>query len=358
MTSLIGIGTAVPQHSFSQEECLDHALKFAKYDSREELLFKKLYKKTQIGQRGSCIAERAGANTVTSSFFRSPLTDSDHGPTTEERMRQYVRFSNELSLISSREAISDSGIAPEEITHLITVSCTGFDAPGFDLHLARELQLSPGVFRTHIGFMGCHGTMNALRVADAFVSSSPEARVLLCSTEICSVHFQYGKNRSDIVSNALFADGSAGIVLANLEGKFHYRDSKSIILPNSLDAMQWHIGNFGFKMSLSADVPDLISKHLKSTLREWLSSNSLLIGDVKSWAVHPGGPRILDTVERSLDLPVGSTTASRQVLLQHGNMSSATVPFILKELLIGSAPLPCVVMAFGPGLTIEAALLS
>jgi|AGTN01.2.fsa_nt_gi Predicted naringenin-chalcone synthase len=355
MTQINGLGTALPKNSFSQEECLNHALKFSAFAKREEQVLRRLYSRTDIDQRGSCIAERVDELAV-ASFFHEPESASDRGPGTADRMRRYNQFAKQLSLASSMNALKNARTNAQDITHLVTVSCTGFGAPGFDINLARELNLSNNIFRTHVGFMGCHGTLNALRVAQGFLAAQPQAKVLLCSTEICSVHFQYGKNTWDVVSNSLFADGSAALVLSNSEGRCSYQDSRSSIVPNTEDAMTWNIGDHGFTMSLSPNVPSLIEEYLPLALKDWLATHDLLIEEIASWAVHPGGPRVLDAVQRSLALDSDAMNASRNVLSRYGNMSSPTVLFILDKLLKSENPLPCVALAFGPGLTLEAAL--
>lgn len=355
MVNVNGLATALPKNSFSQEECLHHALRFSSFERREEQVLRRLYNRTDIDKRGSCIADRVDEIAV-STFFREPENASDRGPGTADRMRRYNEFAKQLSLASSSNALKNARMNPEEITHLITVSCTGFGAPGFDLNLVHELNMSQNIFRTHVGFMGCHGTLNALRVAQGFLAARPDAKVLLCSTEVCSVHFQYGKNSCDVVSNSLFADGSAALVLSNKEGRFVYQDSRSSLVPNTEDAMTWHIGDHGFTMSLSASVPSIIEEHLPRALTDWLGTKGLSIEDIASWAVHPGGPRVLDAVQRSLGLDSDAMNASRNILSNCGNMSSPTVLFILEQLLTIEKPFPCVVLAFGPGLTLEAAL--
>jgi predicted naringenin-chalcone synthase len=321
-----------------------------------------LYRRTEIQRRGSVLLKHK--ETSISNFFPSPTSDHDRGPSTAERMACYERFAKELSTSSCRQTLDNSGINPESITHLITVSCTGFAAPGFDINLVKELGLPPTVYRTHIGFMGCHGTMNALRVAQGFIANDQKAHVLLCATEVCSIHFQYGREPGDVVANSLFADGAASLIMKQsvsrtpAQSAATYTDSFSYIVPNSETAMTWRIENNGFSMTLSAEVPLLIEEHLQRLLKDWLGKHNLTVDQIGSWAVHPGGPRILSAVEHSLGLPSDALVASRDILAEYGNMSSPTVLFIIQRLLAKQkSRFPCVVLAFGPGLTIEAALL-
>ncbi len=238
----------------------------------------------------------------------------------------------------------------------MTVSCTGFAAPGFDLGLIQSLELRPTVERTHVGFMGCHGALNGLRVARAYADADPAARVLLCAMELCSIHYHYAWNPKRLVGNALFADGAAALVGMAGAADWCASAAGSCLFPRSAHAMTWSIGDHGFDMTLSAKVPGLIADNLRPWLEQWLRGLGLVIADVGSWAVHPGGPRIVSAVESALDIGGTQTQVSREVLAQFGNMSSPTVLFILQRLREAGAPRPCVAIGFGPGLVAEAAL--
>lgn len=359
MAGIVGLATALSEDTISQEESCSHAVKFACTNEREKLVLERLYRKTEIEQRSVVFAERESCGRTGINFFPSPKCESDKGPTTAQRMVAYNEFADRLSIVASRQALLNARVEPSEITHLITVSCTGFAAPGFDLNLLKELPLKRNTFRTHIGYMGCHGTMNALRVAQGFLSADSSARILLCATEVCSIHFQYGNTPDDLVANSLFADGSAALVMSNEGGDLRYVDSASYVVADSDDAMRWRIGDNGFTMSLSSQVPRLVEEHLPRFLEDWLRKHDLSVDDIYSWAVHPGGPRILDAVESSLRLAPDAVAESREVLAHCGNMSSPTVLFVLQRILMRKEHrFPCVALAFGPGLTIEAALLT
>jgi predicted naringenin-chalcone synthase len=271
-----------------------------------------------------------------------------------------------LALTSCRRALADAGIESDTITHLITVSCTGFVAPGFDVQLIEELPLRRETERTHIGFMGCHGAMNALRIARGLIESRPENVVLLCAAELCSLHFQYEWTADNVVANSLFSDGAAALIIrsapadssGDANGGLGVRviASGSFLVPNTADEMTWNIGDHGFKMRLAASVPDIVCEWLPGWMNSWLGRSGYALADIAGWIVHPGGPRILDAVESCLELPEGCLTTSRDILSECGNMSSPTVLFIL-ERTRRSLRGPCVMLGFGPGLTIEAALL-
>jgi predicted naringenin-chalcone synthase len=272
----------------------------------------------------------------------------------------YVRDALPLAREAALKALEDAQTAPESITHLVTVSCTGFSAPGFDVGLIKTLGLPAGVERTHVGFMGCHGALNGLRVARSFVDAQPQARVLLCAVEISSIHYYYCWDPKRMVGNALFADGAAALVggpgNSNQSDGWRALANGSCVFADSEYAMTWSIGNYGFDMTLSAKIPNLIAAHLRPWLEQWLASLNLTIAEVGSWAIHPGGPRVVSSVEEALGLPEKTAWASYEVLANCGNMSSPTVLFILNRLRQKNAPRPCVALGFGPGLTVEAAL--
>jgi predicted naringenin-chalcone synthase len=245
---------------------------------------------------------------------------------------------------------------PGTITHLITVTCTGFQSPGIDYALIRGLGLSPNVERTQVGFMGCHGALNGLRVASAFASADSQAVVLLAAVELCSMHYYYGSRADRLIANAIFADGAGAVVGTGGDGPWRVDATGSCLIPDSADDMAWVIGDHGFEMTLSRKVPGKIAVHLKPWLDGWLVRHGLSVEAVGSWAIHPGGPKILSAVEEGLNLSEGAMAASRGVFTDYGNMSSPTVLFILNRLRNANAPRPCVALGFGPGLVAEASL--
>ncbi len=285
------------------------------------------------------------------------LPGHPRGPTTEQRMAVYKAEAPQLALRAAGKALDESKLDASAITHLVTVSCTGFVAPGIDFHLMTELKLNPTVQRVHVGFMGCHGALNGLRVASAFTAANPKAVVLLAAVELCSLHYDYGSIPEKMIANALFADGAAAIVgTADGEG-WQVADTGSCLIPDSAAEMAWDVGDHGFDMLLTKHIPRLIGLHLRQWLSTWLASNGLTIEDVGSWAIHPGGPRILTAVEETVPLTVANMAPSRGVLRDYGNMSSPTVLFITERLRRDGAKLPLVLLGFGPGLIVEAALV-
>jgi predicted naringenin-chalcone synthase len=351
--SIEGIGTALPALSLPQHLSAAWSQRAAWGNGRRRLI-PAVFLRTGVRRRHSVVLE---GDPVRQDFFQPARDASDGGPTTRERMERYEREAGPLALRAARAALADAGSPPAPpITHLVTVSCSGFRAPGFDLDLLRGLGLDPTVARTHVGFMGCHGALNGLRVARAFVESDPSCRVLLCAVEMCSLHYDYRTETPRILANALFADGAAALVAGPAGGTWLHVASGSAILPASADLMTWSIGDHGFEMGLSPRVPETIRAHLRPWLDRWLAAQGLTPADVRSWAIHPGGPRILDVVGDALGLGAEATAESRAVLEECGNMSSPTVLFILDRLRRRAAPRPCVALGFGPGLAAEAAL--
>ncbi|MDR3615901.1 MAG: type III polyketide synthase [Candidatus Obscuribacterales bacterium] len=350
------IGTAVPQNAISQKETFLHAKQYCCQNLRQERVLESLYSRTTIKSRSS-VLHSLQTHDVNSDFFGNNESDSPKGPTTGERLRKYSENAPDLAIAACVDAFSKTDTKVREITHLITVSCTGFYSPGFDIALVEKLSLPTSVFRTHVGYMGCHGAFNALRVADAFITANPLAVVILCAVEICTIHFQYGWTADSLVANSLFADGAGAMLLRANGPELIYSCSRSTLVPASKEAMTWTIGDHGFEMTLSAEVPNIIESHLKEFVDQWLYEKGLKVADIGGWAVHPGGPKILDSVELALGLSSSALAQSREVLSEHGNMSSPTVLFILQKLLAGNLSRPYVMLGFGPGLTIEAALI-
>ncbi|HEV3163200.1 MAG TPA: type III polyketide synthase [Isosphaeraceae bacterium] len=354
---IAGIGTANPPHRITSSDAAEIAQKYACESPAQRRLFEMMYQRAGVETRHSVVLTASDGSLDARQSFFGPAA-----PTTLHRMQRYEAEAGPLAVSAAHAALQDAAIAPGRVTHLITVSCTGFYAPGFDADLIRQLHLSRDVARTHVGFMGCHGAFNALRVARAFVAADPAAVPLICAVELCSLHHQYGWDSEMIVANALFADGAGAVVGVSGStpvGADAYRliASGSTLIDDSADTMSWRVGNHGFVMTLSPSVPDLVGLHLRPWLEAWLARHGLNLGAVASWAVHPGGPRILSAVGESLGLDPSMLHDSQRVFADFGNMSSPTILFILDRLRRTPAGRPCVALAFGPGLAVEAALL-
>lgn len=351
------MGTALPEQTMSLDEAVAMSTDLICRTDRETRLLHTMYRKAGVKKRHTCVPYDIAYQWIS----KDAPPSSSPGPTTQERMALYAEHARPLATEASQRALDAAGVAADEITHLITVSCTGFDAPGVDIHLFDQLGLRPTTQRLHIGFMGCHGAINGLRAARGLAAADPNARILLCAVELCSLHFKFQWDPARMLGNALFADGAAALVLAPHQADdgadCRLRNTASCLLEDSREAITWHIGDSGFDMSLSNRVPGLIGEQLRPWLSAWLDSQGHSIETIKSWAVHPGGPRILDAVDEALEFDSEELSTSRAVLNDLGNMSSPTVLFILERFRRQSEFEPCVMLGFGPGLIAEVALL-
>ena len=367
---ILGLGIALPEHSISQTGLSVFATTCVSPDpsgsGKSPALIQALYRRSGVHSRHSVLLESSSDDEAKAErFFKFSSGPDDKGPGTAQRMNRFEREAPKIAFEAAHSALQEAGVSPREVTHLVTVSCSGFSAPGFDLSLIESLDLSRSVSRTHVGFMGCHGALNGLRVAHAFAAADPDAIVLLCAVELCTLHHQYGWDPQMIVANSLFADGAAAIVGRCRPGESPPSvslpgclvDNYSCVIPDTADMMTWRIGDNGFEMSLSPEVPGVITRMLPGVLREFLERHELTLSDINSWAIHPGGPRILAATAEAACLSEAQMNPSFSILHRCGNMSSPTVLFILKELQSQNASLPCVMLGFGPGLNVEIALL-
>lgn len=351
---LLGIGTATPMGGMDQAAALAMVAAIGGVGPRRARAMEQLYQQSGVERRAMAIVQGPRQ-----AFYNG------HPPGTDERMRAFQRLAPPLAHDACVRALAHAGVAPAGVTHLVTASCTGMASPGVDIALIQSLGLSAETQRTHVGFMGCHAALNALRVARAIALAEPVARVLVCCVELCSLHVQAGQPGGSAVADALFADGAAACVVAR-SGDTHSHEAHapalhrtaSTLLPGTLSHMGWTIGGSGFTMALSPKVPATLAASVRPWVESVLAMDGLTIAGVPSWAIHPGGPRVLEAVADALGLPQAARRASAAILREHGNMSSATVPFILERLLRDGAPRPILALAFGPGLTGEALLLT
>ena len=314
------------------------------------------------GPRG--LAKRIFANSGvrTRQAAVSPLLEDVSEWSTERRMRRYQVEAIPLGKEAVGRALTDAGVAADELGLFAVCSCTGYATPGLDILLARDMGMSPAVQRLFVGHMGCYAALPGLGAAADFVVARRRPAMLLCA-ELTSLHLQPASTRADIqqiVSHALFADAAAAVVLVPGRPSHGYAVSDVVAVTDTTtaDHMTWDVTDAGFRMGLSPLVPDVLSRHVRTLVEDLLARHGMAIGDVDGWAVHPGGPKILDVVQDQLGLPPEALSASRDVLASYGNCSSSTVLLVLEELRRRPVPPGRVVMlAFGPGLTLYAALL-
>ena len=342
------IATAVPAHD--AHAAFIHCARALLEDERSRGVFERLVDRAQIAHRFSVLAPEDHPEPGSSDVDR--FYASGKYPTTGARMRAFEGHAPDLAV----RAVAGLDLRHERgITHLIVTSCTGFYAPGLDLDLIDRCGLPASVERTMIGFMGCYAAINGLKLARHVVRSEPDARVLMVNIELCSLHLQEAHDLETILSFLVFGDGcAASIVSSDPTGlaidRFH-----AMLIPDTRELLTWKLRDTGFDMVLSGRVPGAIERGLESGAGAILDGASADAMD--HWAVHPGGRSVLDAVERGLDLPPAALAPSRRVLMSYGNMSSATIMFVLQAILAASHPgdRGCA-MSFGPGLTAETML--
>jgi len=285
----------------------------------------------------------------------NPLIEDVSGWSTQRRMQRYLTEALPLGKAAVSDALAAAALPAAEVGLFAVCSCTGYVTPGLDILLARDLGMAADTQRLFIGHMGCYAALPGLGVAGDFVRARGRPAVLLC-LELTSLHVQPPTaDAEQIVAHALFSDAAAAAVLLPRSGGYELKDVVSVTDVAKADHMTWDVTDLGFRMGLSQHVPDVLDVHVGPLVDELLSRHGLVLSDVDGWAIHPGGPRILDVVQSRLGLTDADLAASRQLLAEHGNCSSPTVLMIL-EALRASAPRHVVALAFGPGLTLYAAL--
>jgi predicted naringenin-chalcone synthase len=361
VAAISGVGTAPPPLAIEQRKAADLAQAFCTGGAESQRRLKILFRASGVRRRGSVILDSAQQNELPR-FYRVADNGQAHSPTTAERMAAFAEHAPPMATAAAKAALADAGLQPGSVTHLVTVTCTGFVSPGIDAALIERLGLRRDIERVQVGFMGCHGTINALRVARGLVQGNPDALALVVAVELCSLHYAKGDDPERLVGNALFADGAAAAVIAPIASEtapppLRLIDTGSWQFAQTADAMSWRIGDHGFVMGLDDAVPDLLHEHLKPPLTAWLEQRGCRLDDIRGWLVHPGGPRILDAVQETFGLQKETLAPSRAVLADHGNMSSATVLFVLERWRVAGGSGPALLLAFGPGLVGEFALL-
>jgi predicted naringenin-chalcone synthase len=339
---IAGIGLAQPS-ALSQEQLWDGY--FADfYAGPAQALAKRIFANAGVDTRQAAV---------------NPLLEDVSGWSTDRRMRRYLTEALPLGKEAIERALSAAGVAADEIGLFVVCSCTGYVTPGLDILLARDLGMAAGTQRLFVGHMGCYAALPGLGAAADFVAARGRPALLLCA-ELTSLHVQPPTaDTQQIVAHALFADAAAAAVLMPGPGRgYAVADVAAITDTATADHMTWDVTDLGFRMGLSPRVPQVLSMHVRGLVDDVLGSHGLSCADVDGWAVHPGGPRILNVVQRELGLSAEDLAASRGVLRRFGNCSSPTVLLVLDELRRRAAPPRRVVMmAFGPGLTLYVGLL-
>jgi len=358
LSKIIAIGTAVPAFRHRQEDILQFMQLIYSFTEADKRRLRFLYHQSHIDSRYSVIPDYS--RPVQEWKFYPHTENLEPFPSLETRMTWFHKYAPQLSVNAIRDCI-DGKLSDSEITHLITVSCTGLSAPGLDLQVMELLDLPRNTTRSSINFMGCYAGIHALKTADAICRADKQAKVLVVCTELCTLHFQREPTMDNIASSLLFGDGSAAAVVTadehplkglRLDGFY------SEVIPKGKKDMAWEVSSTGFLMTLSNYIPDLLEEDFTGLTNRALAKNGLTPNDISHWCIHPGGKKILETVHKTLSFQTNELQASYDVMQQYGNMSSATIFFVLKKM----APVllhnhqgkeRIFGAAFGPGLTME-----
>lgn len=356
MTYITAIGTAVPSFPITQPEAAESIGEILQLSQEEKRKLQILYRATQIKTRYSVLQDFSKKDDFT--FFTNSVIS------TAERMKKYQSDALPLAQKAVQNCFQNQAEKISQITHLITVSCTGMYAPGLDIDLVKTLDLSSSIQRTCINFMGCYASFNALKAAFAFSKTQDNAKVLIVGVELCTLHLQPDLSEDNLLSQAIFADGASAVLIENqAHSAFNLKiqDFHCDLTFEGSQEMAWQIGDYGYEMKLSSYVPQLLGQDVGNLLNTLLQKTGLELSDIHHFALHPGGKKILETLQKTLCLDKNVLAFSYKVWENYGNMSSVTVLFVLKELLKSLTEKEkgkkILSMAFGPGLTLESAIL-
>jgi predicted naringenin-chalcone synthase len=366
MSSCISaIGTANPIYQFKQSRIYQFMADASGLDVNNRGRLKGIYDHSGIEYRYSVIRD-FGADSVEDHTFFAKTESLEPFVSTRNRMLLYQKEAVNVAADAAKNCLAAfPEVITDQITHLITVSCTGMYAPGLDIDLVERLGLNTNTERTCINFMGCYGAINGLKTADYICRANPKAKVLVVSVELCTLHFQKENTLDNWVANSIFSDGAAAVLLENteyrtgnkpcLELKYFYAE----FLQQARNDMGWYVGNNGFEMKLTSKVAKQIRNNMAGVFERMKKSMGDINSNFDAYAIHPGGRKILEAVEEALELPEESTAFSYEVLQKYGNMSSATILFVLQKVLqnIIESNQQILCFAFGPGLTVEGMVL-
>lgn len=362
MSFITSIGTATPPHELSQSAIADFMIQAMQLGGDDARKLRVLFRASGIETRYSVLEDYG--RTGNFHFFENS-EGLEPFPSTRRRLELYRRHALSLSIEASTRCLGAvPGLRKDSITHLVVVSCTGMYAPGLDIDLVKALGLNSSIERTSINFMGCYAAFNALKIAAAACSARTDSKVLILCTELCSIHFQKENTEDNMLANALFGDGASAVLVEfkprpgfNLQ----LEDFHCELATEGEHDMTWTVGDLGFEMRLSSYVPEIIGSGIRNLTRSLLSKIDLGPSGIAYYAIHPGGKKIIETIEAELGLTKEQNKHAYTVLKKYGNMSSPTILFVLREILNnlnkddhGKRILS---FAFGPGLTMESALL-
>lgn len=353
--AVLGIGTAVPPNRIDQGETAARMAEALKEHPDSMRWAKRIFKQCGVETRYTCLPELLKP---AADCRYAPCTPEADVPATAERMAVYKREAVPLGLEAARKGLDDGGHEAADITHLITTSCTGQFLPGLDAALINGLGLSREVVRIPLNFLGCAAGLKAMGMARQLVQAEPSAKVLIVCIELCTLHLQASADREQLYAASFFGDGASACIVgtakSQTKGYFQLEDVRSVLLPDYAEEMVWEVGNHGFELVLSPNIPKRIGELIPPQWNRWFEGEPL----PRLWAIHPGGKGIIDVLQDSFHLSDRQTDPSRKVLRQYGNLSSATILFVFEELRRQLEERQAlaeegVSLAFGPGLTAE-----
>lgn len=349
--SLVSIGIANPGSPISQSRIAGFMQLAHQLDEQESRKLGIFYRMSGIDTRYSVLNDFEKDRVENFSFFPPNSTLSPF-PGTAARMRVFQETAPKLTYQAAKDALNKAGIKPSELTHLILVSCTGMVAPGVELQLMESLGLDSSVERYCIHFMGCYAAFTGIKLADKILRAEPDAKVLLVTVELCTLHFQKEYTEDNLLANSLFGDGAAVALLMNSESGMKIEGYLSQVLREGEQDMAWGIGDFGFEMRLSKYIPALLDQGIQNLYPHF--EQKFKISQLAHFAIHPGGKQILAKVQEAFGLPKEVNRHAEEVLRNFGNMSSASILFVLERMMADSSIQGGILaMGFGPGLTLE-----
>jgi alkylresorcinol/alkylpyrone synthase len=348
---ILAVETGVPAPRYQQSDVLEYFLAL-QGENRRKRAIRAIFERAGVGYRHMVVEE---------GYFEQPRS-------TQERNDLYMKEAVPLGETVIARGLEGSGFTTQDIDELIVVSCTGFNIPGLDLHLAGRLKMRPDVQRSCVLGMGCYGAFPGIRHALHTVRSRPDHLALVLTLELCSLHMQMDSAAENVVSSALFSDGAAAVLIGDEKASMtdttspmpHIIDTLTYCDYSTLDHMSFTVTDHGFRMYLSSYVPDLLASQVENFVDQLLANNMLQRSDVRHWGIHPGSTKIVDFVQSRLNLSDQQVESSHHTLHNYGNMSSATILFVLNYIQRCNHPSRGdygVLMAFGPGLTMEAMLV-
>jgi predicted naringenin-chalcone synthase len=362
MTKIISIGTAVPEHRTKQTAILEFMHSAYNNDVASRKL-NVLFNHSGIAERYSVIPDFDKQRNEHIFFNGTPSKAN-----VENRIDVFKERAIPLAIeaINSSYKKLDTTLEKFGVTHLITVTCTGLSAPGIDAEIISQLNLPDDIYRTSVNFLGCNAAFHALKIADLICKTDDKAKVLVVCVELCTLHFQPKNNHDNLLSNTIFGDGAAAVIITsdklsneNMLKGFSITGFYSLLLNKGKDLMGWNVTPVNFEMILDAKIPEFIGSEVKSIMERASKKFKISPQEINKWAIHPGGKKIIDTIKRQLKLHDNDLASSYKVLNEYGNMSSPTILFVLNEFMETDTEQGANIFSigFGPGLSIETALM-